>query len=57
MKYDANEQSNYQKIAEKALQLKRLGPTCASIARQLDEYHKFVSKAIEWISEFGNECV
>ena len=55
--YDPSEQPNYQKIAEKALQLKELGLTCASIARQLDVDHKMVSKAIKWINEFDKECV
>ena len=50
--YDPSEQPNYQKIAEKALQLKELGLNSSAIARQLEVDHKTVSKAIEWIKEF-----
>jgi len=50
--YDPSEQPSYQKIAEKALQLKELGLTSSSIARQLNVDHKSVSKAINWIKQF-----
>ena len=50
--YDPSEQPNYQKIAEKALQLKELGLNSSAIARQLEVDHKTVSRAIEWIKEF-----
>ena len=43
----------YQIIAVKAQQLKELGLTDNSIARQLNAGHKSVSKAIDWINEFG----
>ena len=43
---------NYQKIAEKALQLKEFGLNCSTIARQLEVDHNTVSKAIDWIKEF-----
>ena len=49
---DPNEQPNYQNIAEKALQLKELGLTRSSIARQLEVDHNTVSKAVDWIKEF-----
>ena len=50
--YDPSEQPSYQKIAEKALQLKELGLTCSSIARQLNVDHKSVPKGINWIEQF-----
>ena len=52
--YDPSEQPNYQRIARKALQLKELGLTRSSIARQLNVDHKSVSKAINWIKEFDS---
>ena len=50
--YDPSEQPNYQKIADKALQLKELGLKHSMIARQLEVDHKMVSNAIEWAKNF-----
>ena len=50
--YDPSEIPNYQKIAEKVLQLKELGLKYSTIARQLEVDYKTVSKAIDWIKEF-----